>query len=90
MNEVASPSAFIDNAHFLIRCLRYRYRTERLQIKTMMGLDLRGAMALDIGANKGIYCFWMIRAVGPSGNVIAFEPQLEMCDGIERQKLRFN
>jgi FkbM family methyltransferase len=56
----------------------------------MMGLDLRGAMALDIGANKGIYCFWMIRAVGPSGNVIAFEPQLEMCDGIERQKLRFN
>jgi ubiquinone/menaquinone biosynthesis C-methylase UbiE len=51
--------------------LRYRFRTEKLQIKTMMGLDLNGATVLDIGANKGIYCFWMMRAVGPSGNVIA-------------------
>ena len=42
----------------------------------MMGLHLKGATVLDIGANKGIYCFWMMRAVGPSGNVIAFEPQL--------------
>jgi FkbM family methyltransferase len=90
MNDMASRSTFIDNAHFLIRCLRYRFRTEKLQLKTMMGLHLKGATVLDIGANKGIYCFWMMRAVGPSGNVIAFEPQLEMCDGIERQKLRFN
>ena len=90
MNDMASRSTFIDNAHFLIRCLRYRFRTEKLQIKTMMGLHLKGATVLDIGANNGIYCFWMMRAVGPSGNVIAFEPQLEMCDGIERQKLRFN
>jgi FkbM family methyltransferase len=81
---------FIDNAHFSIRCLRYRFRTERLQIKTMMGLHLKGATVLDIGANKGIYCFWMMRAVGRSGNVIAFEPQPEMCEGIECQKRRFN
>jgi FkbM family methyltransferase len=90
MNDMASRSTFIDNAHFLIRCLRYRFRTEKLQIKTMLGLHLKGATVLDIGANNGIYCFWMMRAVGPSGNVIAFEPQLEMCGGIERQKLRFN
>jgi FkbM family methyltransferase len=79
-----------DTAHFLVRCLRYRYRTERLQIKTMMSLDLKGATILDIGANKGIYCFWMLRAAGPSGNVIAFEPQSEMCAGIERLKRLFN
>jgi FkbM family methyltransferase len=90
MNDMASPSTFIDNAHFLIRCLRYRFRTEKLQIKTMMGLHLKGATVLDIGANNGIYCFWMMRAVGPSGHVIAFEPQPEMRDGIERQKRRFN
>jgi FkbM family methyltransferase len=87
MNEVPARSSFIDNAHFLIRCLRYRYRTERLQIKTMMRLHLEGATVLDIGANKGIYCFWMMRAVKPTGNVIAFEPQIEMCERIERQKL---
>jgi FkbM family methyltransferase len=90
MNDMASRSSFLDNVHFLVRCLRYRFRTEKLQIKTMMALRLRGATVLDIGANKGIYCFWMMRAVGPSGHVIAFEPQPEMRDGIERQKRRFN
>jgi FkbM family methyltransferase len=90
MNDMVARSAFIDNAHFLVRCLRYRFRTEKLQIKTMMRLQLRGATVLDIGANKGIYCFWMMRAVGRSGCVIAFEPQPEMRDSIERQKSRFD
>jgi FkbM family methyltransferase len=90
MNDMVAPSAFIDHAHFLVRCLRYRFRTEKLEIKTMMRLQLRGATVLDIGANKGIYCFWMMRAVGASGSVIAFEPQPEMRDSIERQKSRFD
>src|ERR1700759_5091636 len=90
MNDRGTRSAFIENAHFLVRCLRYRFRTEKLQLKTMMRLRLRGATVLDIGANKGIYCFWMMRAVGRSGRVIAFEPQPEMRDSIERQKSRFN
>ena len=55
-----------------------------------MRLRLNGATVLDIGANKGIYCFWMMRAVGRSGRVIAFEPQPEMRDSIERRKLRFD
>jgi FkbM family methyltransferase len=82
-------AGFVDDAHFLVRCMRYRFRTESLQIKTMMQLNLDGATVLDIGANKGIYCFWMARAVGTSGRVIAFEPQPEMCDSIERLKRRF-
>ena len=55
-----------------------------------MRLQLQGATVLDIGANRGIYCFWLTRAVGPSGHVIAFEPQPEMRDGIEHLKRRFN
>jgi FkbM family methyltransferase len=90
MNDMVARSAYIDNAHFLVRCLRYRFRTEKLQIRTMMRLRLNGATVLDIGANKGIYCFWMMRAVGRSGRVIAFEPQPEMRDSIERRKLRFD
>jgi FkbM family methyltransferase len=87
---MVARSAFIEDGHFLVRCLRYRFRTEKLEIKTMMRLQLRGATVLDIGANKGIYCFWMMRAVGRSGRVIAFEPQPEMRDNIERRKSRYN
>jgi FkbM family methyltransferase len=87
---MTSRSKVFANAHFLVRCLRYRFRTERLEIKTMMRLNLTGATALDIGANKGIYCYWLMRAVGPSGHLVAFEPQPEMRTSIERQKLRFN
>jgi FkbM family methyltransferase len=30
---------------------------------------------VDVGANKGAYLYWMRRAVGPRGEVYAFEPQ---------------
>ena len=33
---------------------------------------------MDIGAHKGAYLYWMRRAVGPSGTVFAFEPQVEL------------
>src|SRR4051794_18497175 len=87
---MTSKPTLWDDAHFLVRCQRYRLRTERLQIKTMMQLQWQGATVLDIGANKGIYCFWLARAVGPSGLVIAFEPQPEMRGGIEHLERRFN
>jgi FkbM family methyltransferase len=53
-----------------------------------MGLNLSGATVIDIGANKGIYCFWMLRAIGAPGRALAFEPQPEMRDYIERRKAR--
>ena len=34
-----------------------------------------GDRAVDVGANKGAYLYWMRRAVGPAGAVYAFEPQ---------------
>ena len=78
----------LEDVHFLARCLRYRLRTERQQLKALLRLDLAGATALDIGANKGIYSFWLSRAVGSNGRVIAFEPQPEMAGYIERRRLR--
>lgn len=69
--------------------MRYRLHTEKLEIKTLMRLDLEGATALDIGANKGIYCFWMLRAVGRAGRVVAFEPQPEMAEAIRQKQARF-
>jgi FkbM family methyltransferase len=78
----------IEDLHFLARCLRYRFRTERQQLRSLLRLDLTGATVLDIGANKGIYSYWLSRAVGPFGRVIAFEPQPEMADYIRRRRLR--
>jgi len=33
-----------------------------------------GDEVLDLGANYGLYTYWLSRAVGPSGHVYAFEP----------------
>ena len=78
-----------EDVHFLVRCLRYRFRTEKLPLKTLLRLDLKGATVIDIGANKGIYCFWLSRAVGRSGKVMAFEPQPEMVNYIKSRKRSF-
>jgi FkbM family methyltransferase len=78
-----------EDAHFWVRCLRYRFRTETLPLKTLLRLDLKGATAIDIGANKGIYCYWLSRAVGRSGKVLAFEPQPEMIHYIKNRKRSF-
>ncbi len=72
-----------------MRCIRYRFRTERLQLKTLANLRLRGATVLDVGANKGIYSFWLARAVGSEGKVLAFDPQPEMIEYIEARRGRF-
>lgn len=41
----------------------------------MRGLVKPGDVVLDIGAHKGSYLYWLQRAVGPAGRVLAFEPQ---------------
>jgi hypothetical protein len=43
---MVARSAFIEDGHFLVRCLRYRFRTEKLEIKTKMRLQLGGATVL--------------------------------------------
>ena len=80
----------IEDAHFLARCLRYRFRTERVPLKALRRYNLDGASVLDIGANKGIYSYWLSRAVGHEGRVLAFEPQPEMADYMRRRRLGRN
>ncbi len=33
---------------------------------------------LDIGANRGVYSYWLSKCVGKKGHVVAFEPQPEL------------
>jgi len=51
--------------------------------------NLNGATILDIGANKGIYSYWMHKTIGTHGNVIAFEPQPELCQYLNDIKSAF-
>ncbi|MEJ8801972.1 FkbM family methyltransferase [Pontibacter sp. H249] len=68
----------IDKLHMVSRFWRYRRRSERESIKFLLNQDMEGATVLDIGANRGIYTYWMSKQVGPTGRVISFEPQPEL------------
>lgn len=63
---------------FLHSAWRYRLRTERFPLSYLLSQDLEGTTAIDIGANRGIYSYWLHRRVGATGRVIAFEPQPEL------------
>ncbi|MDB4775511.1 FkbM family methyltransferase [bacterium] len=66
------------------RLHRYKSRTEPESIRFIQSLDLDGTSVLDIGANRGIYCYFLSRCVGASGTVTAFEPQPECIVTIKR------
>jgi FkbM family methyltransferase len=69
-----------EQLHTLHRAWRYRLRDEKESIKYLLQQNLKGATVLDIGANKGIYTYWMSKKVGKTGKVLAFEPQPELDD----------
>ncbi|MDX5421379.1 MAG: FkbM family methyltransferase [Hymenobacteraceae bacterium] len=60
------------------RFWRYRRRTEKDSVRFLLDQNLAGSTVLDIGANKGIYTYWMSKKVGSNGQVISFEPQPEL------------
>lgn len=62
----------------LHRVWRYRLNAEKDSVAYLLAQELEGTTVLDIGANKGIYTYWMSRKVGKTGQVIAFEPQPEL------------
>lgn len=86
---MSSGLGLIESVHMIHRAWRYRHRTERDEVRFMLARDLRGKLVLDIGANAGIYSYWMSRAVGPTGRVIAFEPQPEMIEALGRMRRSF-
>lgn len=66
-------------ARFLWRALRARYRDQRAELGAILSVLRPGDTAVDVGANKGSYTYWLSRAAGP-GRVVAFEPQQELAD----------
>jgi FkbM family methyltransferase len=48
--------------------------SEGRELSTLRSLIVPGMVIADIGANVGFYTFEMARCVGPTGRVLAFEP----------------
>ena len=68
-------SYLADKLSLMFRAWRYRYRLDRAEISYLLQHLKSGDTAVDIGAHKGGYSYWMLRAVGKAGRVYAFEPQ---------------
>jgi FkbM family methyltransferase len=64
---------------FLWRAWKARLRDERAEIHALCSSIRDGETAVDVGANKGSYLYWLSRSVG-SGTVVAFEPQPELAN----------
>lgn len=73
---------------FLYRALKARYRDQGAEIRTLLAGLSSGDVAVDVGANKGAYLYWMRRAVGPAGRVFAFEPQPGLARYLEAVRAR--
>lgn len=69
-----------EKLRFIFRAWRYRYKLDKNDIKFLLGNLKPGDIAVDVGAHKGGYSYWMHKAVGESGQVFAFEPQPQLAE----------
>ncbi len=62
------------------RAWRYRLKLDKDEIAFLMRALSKKDTAIDVGAHKGAYTYWMRRCVGKQGRVISFEPQKKLAD----------
>lgn len=74
----------------LYRAWRYRLKLERHEVQFVLRNLKRGDTAVDVGAHKGAFTWWMRQAVGPQGRVVCFEPQAELADYLQRARQAFH
>jgi FkbM family methyltransferase len=60
---------------YLFRAFKAGFRDQKLEIAIARAVIPKGSLVADVGANKGAYLFWLRKAAGAGGTVLAFEPQ---------------
>ena len=78
------PAAWRLKLRLLYRAHKYRWRNDPAEIAFLRAHVRPGSLALDIGAHKGGYTYWLARGVGPAGRVCAFEPQPQLARNLRR------
>jgi FkbM family methyltransferase len=63
-----------EHIKLLYRAWKYWY-AEANEIRYIRENIKKGSVAFDVGAHKGGYTYWMRKAVGKKGMLVAFEPQ---------------
>jgi FkbM family methyltransferase len=58
-----------------LRAVKYKRRQEPHEVRFLLKHLQEGDIAVDIGAYKGAFTYWMRKKVGRTGQVFAFEPQ---------------
>jgi FkbM family methyltransferase len=66
-----------ERLHMLHRLLRYRWRTERAELRYLLTRTIQEGSMLDVGAHRGVWSYWMHRRFAGT-RVVAFEPQPEL------------
>jgi FkbM family methyltransferase len=66
---------FIEKIKLLIRANKYKVKKDKGGIAYINDTIQKGQTALDIGAHKAAYLYFMVKKVGNQGKVFAFEPQ---------------
>jgi len=69
-----------DSGSYVGRFLYYRRMYEEGTIQFLRRVLVPGMSFLDVGANLGLHTTVAASLVGPSGRVIAVEPQADLCD----------
>ncbi len=69
---------------FLYRAWKARLRDQRLEIAAARALIRPGDFVVDAGANKGAYLYWLRAFVNLNGTVLAYEPQPELAQYLQR------
>ena len=69
---------------FLYRAGRFRWLIDRDEIAFLLSYLKKNGCAIDIGAHKGAYTYWMQKAVGSGGLVYSFEPQRALADYLKK------
>jgi len=64
-----------DQLKFRYRAWRYASLLDRAEIECINRQLQAGQLAVDVGAHKGGYLYWLRKGVGRTGRVVAFEPQ---------------
>lgn len=81
--------SFAETLHMRHRFWRCRFKSEAPSIRFILESDFGGGTLLDVGANKGVFSYYMSRAAGPAGTVHAFEAQPELGPHLEAVRAAF-
>jgi len=73
-------SVLKERARLLHRALRYRYKLDPDEIRHTRRLVPPGGCVIDLGAHKGGYTYWIAKAVGAEGRVLAVEAQQRLAE----------